>query len=316
MRKRLEGKLSVILPVGQAVLLVVSGSSYGETPRFWAERPVERQSWTGANHPITRVADLRTTHAHDSSWREVVFSDAHLQGDYVSEGPGKRVTPRFHPDTRIYWILFDGKIRFDIEGQRPILATKGSMVQVTKQTIYSFETIGDTPSLRLEVTIPGATTVLVQDSPPASHQGMEWLPVQALRKAAPYEPANRPHTNLFDLIKDPSFGDDFFVNGDNAIAHVVCAYEKDKPGILPGDRGHYHAEGSEVFINLLGRNRIVFEGEAPVTASAPGDIMYVPRYVFHNPRPNGPERSCRLVLRAYREPLIQFRDPAPSATGR
>jgi quercetin dioxygenase-like cupin family protein len=33
----------------------------------------------------------------------------------------------------------DGQIRFEIENQEPFVATKGSMVQVPMQTIYSME---------------------------------------------------------------------------------------------------------------------------------------------------------------------------------
>jgi hypothetical protein len=41
---------------------------------------------------------------------------------------GTKVSPRFHPDTRAWWIVMDGQIRFEIEGQDSFVATKGSMV--------------------------------------------------------------------------------------------------------------------------------------------------------------------------------------------
>ena len=223
---------------------ILSAQPAPET-KFWAARPVSQPHYSGANRPLVRLSDLVRKRQNETRWSEVVFADAHLHGAYISAPPGDRVAPRFHPDTRIYWVVFDGRIRFNIEGQPPLVASKGSMVQAPKQTIYSMETVGDAPSVRLEVTIPGANTVFVQDSAPAAQIGLEWLLVGApARKPAPYDHGNQPHINLFELLKDPAYGDTFFVDGDNEIAHIVCVYAKDKPPILAGDRGHYHAEGA------------------------------------------------------------------------
>ena len=153
-------------------MALASGALFGQTPdpRYWASRPIAENRWTGPNRPIIKMAELRARHGQEARWREVVFSDSHLRGEYVSAPAGDRVGSRFHPDTRIYWIIFDGKIRFEIEGQKPFTASKGSMVQVPKQSLYSFETIGDAPSVRLEVTIPGASTMYPGDSKPAPHK--------------------------------------------------------------------------------------------------------------------------------------------------
>ena len=69
---------------------------------------------------------------------------------------------RFHPDTREWWVIMDGQIRFDIEGQDSFIATKGSMVQVPMQTIYSMEAIGDKPdvSAALGKCVPGEQRII------------------------------------------------------------------------------------------------------------------------------------------------------------
>src|SRR5262245_25863193 len=107
---------------------LVCAALSGESHRYWASRPVNAERWTCAKQPLIHVPHLKRKHAKEASWREAVFSDPHLNGVYIAEPPGERLSPRFHPDTRIYWIVFEGKIRFDIEGQKPIVATQGSMV--------------------------------------------------------------------------------------------------------------------------------------------------------------------------------------------
>ena len=101
--------------------------------------------------PHTKLADLKAKHKSDASWRETVVDDDHLHADYIASAPGTSVSRRFHPDTREWWIVMDGQLRFEIEGQAPVTATRGSMVQVPMQTIYSIATVGDKPALRFGV---------------------------------------------------------------------------------------------------------------------------------------------------------------------
>ena len=61
-------------------------------------------------------------------------------------------------------------MRVEIEGQEPFTATRGSLVNIPRQTIYSVETIGTAPSLRFTLNVAGAKTVYPQDvePPPAA----------------------------------------------------------------------------------------------------------------------------------------------------
>ena len=70
--------------------------------------------------------------------------------------PGEKTARRMHPDTREWWIVEDGQIQFNIDGQESFIAKKGYLVQVPFRTFYSMETIGDKPSLRVEVNIANA----------------------------------------------------------------------------------------------------------------------------------------------------------------
>ena len=58
--------------------------------------------------------------------------------------PASRRPAMFHPDTRAWWIVQDGQIRFTIGGQEPFIASKGYLVQVPYRNVFSMETVEDT----------------------------------------------------------------------------------------------------------------------------------------------------------------------------
>ena len=129
---------------------------------------------------------------------ELLVDDGHLQAEYVASAPGSIVSKRFHPDSRAWWVVVDGQMRVEIEGQSSFVASKGSLVQVPKQTIYSMETIGDRPSLRFAVNVAGAKTLYPRDVQPPSIAGINWVPVRLTRTPAPYDNGNQPHVNLYE----------------------------------------------------------------------------------------------------------------------
>ena len=117
-----------------------------------------------------------------------------------------------------------------------VTATRGSMVQVPMQTIYSIATVGDKPALRFEVNIARAKTLYPQDAQPPSLPGYRWIPVVLNRQPAPYDRGNQPHINLFDLAKAPGYRGGRFVHDDRAVANIIYGYEKDLPPLNPNDK--------------------------------------------------------------------------------
>src|SRR4029079_10298577 len=105
------------------------------------------------------------------------------------------------PDSRLWWAVVDGQMRVEIEGQAPLIATKGAIVQVPKQTLYSFETIGTTPSVRFEVNVARVTTLYPQSQhadKPAPVRGVEWAPLSIRRRPEPYDSGNQPMVNMYE----------------------------------------------------------------------------------------------------------------------
>jgi mannose-6-phosphate isomerase-like protein (cupin superfamily) len=281
----------------------------------WAAKPTALTKYTPPHKPHTKIADLKKKHAGHADWREAIVDDPLLHADYVSMAPGGKVSRRFHPDTRAWWIVTEGQIRFHIEGQEPIVAGKGAMVQAPMQTIYSMETVGDKPALRFEVGIANAKTLYpADDAQPPAMPGFNWIKVKLNRTPGTFDRGNQAVVRLDELAKEyaaknrPNFNHRF-VNDDRALANVIYGYEKNLPPLDPKDRGHYHPESSEFWLIMAGQIRYPIEGQGVVIADE-GDVVYVPIYTFHAPRFHGPGPSCRLAMNGYPN-IAHLRDAEP-----
>ena len=278
----------------------------------WAPKPNELTKYTPPHKPLTRIADLRKKHAGHADWRELIVDDRTLHAEYISMGPGGKVSRRFHPDTREWWVVMDGQIRFDIEGQDSFVAAKGAMVQVPMQTIYSMETIGDKPSLRFEVNIAQVKTLYPVDVKPPEMPGITWTQVKLNRTPAPYEHNNKPVIRLDEIVKQYAPKPNFqhrFVHDDRGVANIIYGYEKNLPPLNPKDRGHWHPESCEFWLIMAGQIRYPIEGQGAIVADE-GDVVYVPPFTFHAPRFHGPGPSCRLAMNGYPN-IAHLRDAEP-----
>jgi mannose-6-phosphate isomerase-like protein (cupin superfamily) len=280
----------------------------------WAPKPVEVPKYQPPHKPQTKIADLKKKHAGHADWHETIVDDPLLRGEYISLAPGGKVSRRFHPDTRMWWIVTEGQMKVDIEGQDSFIAGKGAMIQVPMQTIYAMETVGDQPVLRFQVGIADAKTLYPADVQPPQMKGFNWIQVKLNRTPGAYDRGNKPMVRLDDLVKEnaaknrPNFNYRF-VNDDRGLANVIYGYEKNLPPLNPKDRGHYHPESSEFWLIMAGQIRYPIEGSGVVIADE-GDVVYVPMYTFHAPRFHGPGPSCRLAMNGYPN-IAHLRDAEP-----
>src|SRR5277367_2613862 len=89
----------------------------------WAPVPAQPATWVAPNRPLWKLADLLAQHKGQPNWTQTVASDSLLHADYISMAAGAKTPRRFHPDTREWWIVQDGQIRFNIEGQEAFIAS-------------------------------------------------------------------------------------------------------------------------------------------------------------------------------------------------
>jgi mannose-6-phosphate isomerase-like protein (cupin superfamily) len=226
--------------------------------------------------------------------------DGRLMADYVSAAPGSVVSRRFHPDTREWFAVVEGQVRVEIEGQAPIVATRGSLVNIPRLTIYSIETMGTAPSLRFVVNVADAKTAYPADTePPPPPPGMQWMATTINRTPARYDEFNKPHLNIHEeAAKNEKYSGGRFVRDDKSEMLVLYGHEKNLPPLDPSDKGHFHAESAEFWLVFTGRIRYAFEGQEPFVAGE-GDVVYVPAGTWHATRYTGPEPSCRLSITEY-----------------
>ena len=266
----------------------------------WVPKPIAIPGYTPPQRPWIKLPELKAAHRGHANWRELLVDDGRLMAEYVSAAPGTSVSGRFHPDTREWFAVVEGQVRVEIEGQASFVATRGSLVNIPRLTIYSLETIGSTPSLRFVVNVAKAKTAYPGEiAPPAPPPGMQWMATTINRTPGRYDEFNTPHLNIHDeAARNEKYSGGRFVRDDKSEMLVLYGHEKNLPPLDPADKGHFHAESAEFWLVLTGKIRYAFEGQEPFVASE-GDVVYVPAGTWHATRYTGPDPSCRLSITEY-----------------
>jgi quercetin dioxygenase-like cupin family protein len=265
----------------------------------WAPKPAKTPAYQPGLKPWIKLEELKAKHKGDTTWHEVMVNDGRLTAEYFADAPGAKVTRRFHPDTREWFAVVEGEVRVEIEGQEPFTATRGSLVNIPRQTIYSLETVGSAPSLRFTLNVAGAKTVFTKDAaPPPPPAGTEWVEARINRTPGAYDQFNAPHLNIHAAAaKDEKYSGGRFVRDDKSEMLVIYGHEKNMPPLDPNDKGHFHAESAEMWLVFSGKIRYAFEGQQPFIASE-GDVVYVPAGTWHATRFIG-DNACRLSITEY-----------------
>ena len=287
-----------------AVFPVVLAQGQQQPPRpvptaVWASKPVKTPAYKTGLKPWIKLADLKTKHKGQAAWHEVVVDDGRLMAAYVSASPGSKTSRLFHPDTREWFAIVEGEVRVEIEGQEPVTATRGSLINIPRQTFYTVETLGTVPSLRFTLNVAGAKTVYPQDAaPPTAPQGTAWTQVRINRTPGAYDQFNQPHLNIHAAAaSNEKYSGGRFVRDDKSEMLVIYGHEKNMPPLDPADKGHFHAESAEMWLVFSGKIRYSFEGQQPFIASE-GDVVYVPSNTWHATRFIG-DNACRLSITEY-----------------
>ena len=104
---------------------------------MWAPKPVKTPAYKAGLKPWVKLADLKAKHKGQTDWHEVVVDDGRLIGEYVRRRPARKCRGAFIPTRANGSRCVEGEVRVEIEGQEPFTATRGSLVNIPRQTIYS-----------------------------------------------------------------------------------------------------------------------------------------------------------------------------------
>src|SRR5579862_7558532 len=242
----------------------------------WAPLPAKAVGYVEPNRPIWKLSELLAQHKGQQNWKEVVVSDPTLHAEYISMAPGTKTPRQFHPDNRAWWIVQDGQIKFTIEGQEPFIASKGFLVQVPYRNVFSLETVGDKPSLRLEVNIGDAKTMYPIDETPTPLEGFNFVKVRISGKGK-YDQGNKPFLD-FNQVVAGTEKQRRFIADDRAVANIIIGDPKTQRPAADNDKGHFHEESSEFWFILLGKMEYKI-GSMPIFIADQGDIVYAPRQI-------------------------------------
>jgi mannose-6-phosphate isomerase-like protein (cupin superfamily) len=287
------------------------GRGRGQAPPpliAWAPVPVATPTWVAPNKPIWRLADLKAKHKSEQNWTEVVVNDNLFHAEYIQMAPGAKTPKHFYAENRAFWMVQEGQIRFTIEGQEPFVASKGFLVQVPRRNIFSMETVGDTPSLRVEVTMASSYDKVLYpvDETPTPIKGMKFIKVRDDPQKGAYDDANVPYIDYNLTIAGHAVtkrNQNQWIGDDHGIANIIRGNPPTAPASA-GNRGHYHLSGPEWWLIPEGQMEYTME---PVGGGKPlatfvadqGDIVYAPASVWHNIRFAGTGMATRIAVVGY-----------------
>jgi mannose-6-phosphate isomerase-like protein (cupin superfamily) len=278
----------------------------------WAPKPDHPQEYTGANKLITRLDDVLAKHKGQANWTEEVVQTERYDARWISMAPGEKTRTQFYGDDRTCWVVWGGKIRFNIEGQAPFVATKGFLVQVPLRVPYSMETVGDEPSLRFEVTrghtLPSYPAAHGEPMPPPT-DGQHYVKVSYPSTLVAggmdsYTDANKPY---LDFMKDVvekypnggSRGGLFMGDYDNQ-AMIIRGMGVPIPPAT--NRGHFHIDNDEFWFILEGKIAYEVEGKGLIVSQA-GDVVLALPGRFHRASFAPGQMDTRLAFN--RSPTMQ-----------
>jgi quercetin dioxygenase-like cupin family protein len=206
-RANVAGRISArrLLLIGAAVGALASmpvseslAQGRGRAESWWVAKTTGGV-YTPPMRPIWRKADLLRTHAGQNTWSEQIIRDPEQDATYNSGAPGTKYGPRMHPDTPSVLVVIQGQLHFDVEGQQPVTATRGAIINIMKSTVFSYDVTGDGNALWVEVNPTNYKTVHPSaEAQPAAPDGAQIVKVAFSHTPAPYTGSNKLMVNTFD----------------------------------------------------------------------------------------------------------------------
>ena len=317
--------IGVLVAVGAPPLLVAQSGQTGRggASEMWWVSKTKGGVYNPPMRPIWKLSDLKQMHAGQNNWQEQIIRDPEQDATYNSAAPGSHFAARLHPDTPTVFVVIAGEVRFTVEGQQPVTASRGSIVNIMKTTIFSYDVAGSQNALWVEVNPTNYKTAYPAAGPqPASASGGQIVKVSFNHTPGTYTPPNQLHWNLFDdgFAKCGPIGPK--VQDDHLYASPLIGYVNPADNKCPGGRGnvgggppqatfnpnstfgHMHAGPAEWWIVQVGAISGQFEGMGEYHA-VEGDVLYAAPMTWHQmgaEAPSGP--SVRLAMGGY--PLINM----------
>ncbi len=309
----------LLLAVMASICAMAGSSAYAQarqTESWWVEK-TKGGVYKAPMRPLWKLSDLKTMHSGQDNWSELIIKDPEQEATYNSGKPGYRISARMHPDTATVFVVIAGHVQFNIEGQQPIAAVRGSIVNVPRTTVYSSEVGGDSNALWVEVNPANYKAVYpAADPAPKAVSGGEVIKIAFGHTPGVYRAPNRPHWNLFQAIEtcdergakvldDHQFANPLINYANPADDKCPRAAGGGGSGVRPQTPfnphsifGHLHAGPAEWWIVQVGHISGKFENTGEFHAEE-GDVLYAAPMMWHQMGVEGPGPSVRTAMGGY-----------------
>jgi len=306
------------------------GGRGGAPAEMWTVAKSRGGVYKAPNRPIWRKAELLAMHRGQNTWSEQIILDAENDATYNSAAPGTRSVRRIHPDTPTVFVVIQGEVTFNVEGQPANVAKRGAIINIMKSTVYNYEVGGAENALFVNVNPTNYKTAYpVSETAPAAPAGLQNVRVSFNHTPGPYTNGNRLAFNTFDDAIAGCKGGAVVVNdhiwASPLLGFVNAADNKCNPGQtgnigsgpIPAGTpafnpnstfGHMHPGPAEWWIVQVGQIRGQFENSGEYHA-VEGDVLYAAPMSWHQmaaEAPSGP--NVRLAFGGYQ--LINMNNTA------
>jgi mannose-6-phosphate isomerase-like protein (cupin superfamily) len=102
----------------------------------------------------TKLKDVVSRNGSDSNWTEVIVSDDRNYGTYIHEIVGTSSDANSHAKENRWWVVLQGSVEWDIEGEGVTTANAGDVVFIESGKIYSTKTVGEESTIRVSIEAP------------------------------------------------------------------------------------------------------------------------------------------------------------------
>ena len=147
---------------------------------FYVAKPIHPAPYLVPMKPLVHLADLKQKHKGEVNWTELVVYDKNNRAEVTSAAPGSKLPRQLHSDAPEYWVVLEGRIRFEVEDPpgkfQTFEAGKGDLVLAPERHLFSLEVVGSEPAVRLAVTLPDTSTIY-ETRPQHAEKGTEYIPV-------------------------------------------------------------------------------------------------------------------------------------------
>jgi mannose-6-phosphate isomerase-like protein (cupin superfamily) len=302
-----------------------AGGGRGATEQWYVNK-TKGGVYKAPMKPLWKKVDLLAAHRGQNNWSEQIILDPENDVTYNSGAPGSKIETQMHPDTPTLFVVIQGEVNFTVEGQQPVHATRGSLVNIMHTTLYSYEVTGSANALWVEINPTNYKTVYPASGPmPKASADGTIVKVAFGHRPGEYVAPNRLHYNTFTDGIDKCEGGGTHVLDDHIYANPIIGYANAADNKCPaaggrgggGGRGrggaggpaapfnpastfgHMHPGPAEWWVVQAGGISGRFENMGEYHA-VEGDVLYAAPMMWHQMGVEGPSGpSIRLALGGY-----------------